>query len=167
MAGQGGGRSSGSGQGGKARPGRAAKNKPTQGKLKPQGAKDGCKRTPQNAYDAYKGKESYTAEKATLKRLYKGKPEYYIKWVDIPTSGNTWEPQENLAAKDGEDAIKFYEEGQRLLLEQVCLPFFYRFPVFPLASSCIAHSRAARGPIFPASVLPLRLSYSVMLKSEQ
>lgn len=107
------------GSGGRARPGKAANKGNPEKRLKPEGEKDGCKRTPLNAYDTYKGRSSYRVEKVVLKRLQKGEPEFFVKWVDIPPDGNTWEPLANLAATDGENAICSYEEEQRLLLVQV------------------------------------------------
>lgn len=129
MAGRGGAsRGAGSVGRGKSRPGKPANQTRTQAKLKPQGAKDGCKRTPHNAYDAYKNRQSYNAEEVVHKRLFKGKPEYFVKWVDIGTDGNTWEPPDNLVGTDGQDAIKSYEDKQRVLVEQVRVPL----TAFPL-----------------------------------
>lgn len=112
--------------GSKARPRKPAKESKKFPKLKPDGEEDGCKRTPLGNYDPYKGRRSYKVLEVKHKRLQKGSPEYNVQWLGIPAAGNTWEPKEHLAAQDGQDAIKCFEERERLLLEQVILSLFHR-----------------------------------------
>ena len=117
------------------RAGKAAKVAKNAPKLKPEGEKDGCMRTPKNSFDMYKGRPSYSVTALVLKRLHRGVPEYNVQWVGIPSDGNTWEPVEHLQGPDGKNAIKCFEEAQRLLLIQVRLLL-------------------ARGCLCPASDLP-------------
>lgn len=102
-----------------AKPGKPAKDTKTAPKMKPEGAKDGSKRTPLGNFDQWKGRKHYTVFQLQHKRLHRGNQEYFVQWLGIPTAGSTWEPKENLIGPDGINAIQSYEEAQRLLLEQV------------------------------------------------
>ena len=63
---------------------------------KPEGAPDGPKRTPNHWGDAYKGHPSYEVEAVLASGLHDSRERYKVKWVGIPTHGNTWEPEAHL-----------------------------------------------------------------------
>jgi hypothetical protein len=62
--------------------------------------------------DLIDGEEEYKVEKILdMKQKGQGcKTHYLIKWKGYPTSDNSWEPVENVQAKD---LIKEYKEEQR------------------------------------------------------
>jgi hypothetical protein len=62
--------------------------------------------------DLIDGEEEYEVEKILdMKQKGRGrKTHYLIKWKGYPTSDNSWEPAENVQAKD---RIKEYKEEQR------------------------------------------------------
>jgi hypothetical protein len=62
--------------------------------------------------DLIDGEEEYKVEKILdMKQKGRGrKMHYLIKWKGYPTSDNSWEPAENVQAKD---LIKEYKEEQR------------------------------------------------------
>ena len=44
--------------------------------------------------------EIYSVEKIVKKRIKKGVTEYRVKWLNCPSSDNTWEPENNIFDKD-------------------------------------------------------------------
>jgi hypothetical protein len=67
---------------------------------KPEGAAGGPKRTPNHWGDAYKGHPSYEVESVLASGLHDSRERYKIKWVGIPSHGNTWEPEAHLIGDD-------------------------------------------------------------------
>lgn len=105
---------------GRAPPGKAAKD--ARSRCKPEGAENGCLRTPRNSFDPCRGKPHYVVEKILSKRLNKGTPEYEVQWKGLPVDiSNTWEPAKHLEAEDGQNALKSFEDNELLLLQQVSL----------------------------------------------
>jgi hypothetical protein len=60
--------------------------------------------------DLINGEEEYEVEKILDMKQKGRKTHYLIKWKGYPTSDNSWEPAENVQAKD---LIKEYKEEQR------------------------------------------------------
>ena len=59
---------------------------------KPEGAPEGPKRTPLHLGDGYRGHPSYEVQEVVGSHLYEGRERFKVKWVGIPSAGNTWEP---------------------------------------------------------------------------
>ncbi len=56
--------------------------------------------------------DQYDVEEIVGWRVYRGKPQYLVKWVGYPSSANTWEPLENLI--NASVFIAEYEEKARV-----------------------------------------------------
>ena len=89
--------------------------------MRPQGAKDGSKRTPRHVRDAYQNRDGYIVKQILAQQTRNITVYYHIKWEGI--SVNTWEPGEHLGPIDGQNALKKFQVLHASEIAQVSLFF--------------------------------------------
>jgi hypothetical protein len=70
------------------------------------------------------GDHLWTVEKIVGKKSIKGKIHYHVKWLNYPSSDNTWEPRENLA-EECKQLIKEYKDSVKATKGKFCTSFEY------------------------------------------